>query len=309
MIDPDVQALLDAAVVSGGVPLVRDTVADTRAHYRRLALARQGPGYVPEEVAQVRDGTVAGPDGPVPVRVYTPLQDRGRVLVYLHGGGFVIGDLDTHDAVCRRVANAVGTVVASVDYRLGPEHRHPAAVRDALAVLAWAAAAYPDRVRAVGGDSAGASLAALASLAARGTAAAPAAQLLLYPATDPSMTQASVRENAEGYFLTGREMAWFWGHYVSGGPDDATLDLLGADVAGAPAAVVATAEFDPLRDEGDAYARVLAAAGVPVRHLPGPGLIHGYFAFLGAAAAADEQSAAVLAAFDELLVSVPAAGR
>jgi acetyl esterase len=301
VIDPQVQALVARLESAGGTPLVRESAAETRQHYRDLSLARRGPGFVPEEVADVVDETIEGPAGPLPLRTYTPTDDRGRVVTYLHGGGFVMGDLDTHDPVCRRVANGLGAVVVAVDYRLGPEHRHPAAVDDSTTAMEWVAAHHPGRVSGVAGDSAGATLAALAALATRGTPVEPAAQMLLYPATDPSQSRASVRANGEGYFLTAADLAWFFDQYVAGDPADGSLDLLAADVAGVAPAVVATAEFDPLRDEGDAYAERLRAAGVPVTHLPGPGLIHGYFGFLGLAEAADRQSAAVLAAFDALL--------
>lgn len=301
MLDPQVRAVLGALESTGGVPLVRGSAVETRAHYRELAMARRGPGFVPEEVAEVVDETIDGPGGPLAVRSYTPVDDRGRVVTYLHGGGWVMGDLDTHDPVCRRVANALGAVVVAVDYRLAPEHRHPAAVDDTTTAMAWVAARHPGRVRGVAGDSAGATLAAVGALATRGTPVEPAAQMLLYPATDPSGSSPSVLANGQGYFLTTADVVWFFDQFRAGGPADASLELLAADVAGAAPAVVATAEFDPLRDEGDAYAARLRAAGVPVEHLPGPGLIHGYFAFLGLVDAADRQSAAVLTAFDALL--------
>ncbi|MBV9923071.1 MAG: alpha/beta hydrolase [Pseudonocardia sp.] len=301
VIDPQVQALLNALESSGGVPLVRGSATETREHYRELSLARRGPGFVPEAVADVVDETIDGPAGPLPLRSYTPTDDRGRVVTYLHGGGWVMGDLDTHDPVCRRVANALGALVVAVDYRLGPEHRHPAAVDDVTTAMEWVAAQHPGRVRGVAGDSAGATLAAVGALATRGTPVEAVAQMLLYPATDPSQSRPSVRTNGEGYFLTAADVSWFYDHYLTGGPADASFDLLAADVAGAAPAVVATAEFDPLRDEGDAYAERLRAADVPVVHIPGPGLVHGYFGFLGVADAADRQSAAVLATFDALL--------
>jgi acetyl esterase len=174
-----------------------------------------------------------------------------------------------------------------------------------MAAVSWTAAAFPGRPHVVAGDSAGASLAGGAARRARDEGGpALAAQLLVYPATDPSMGMPSVRENGEGYFLTRADMAWFFEQYV---PDpsrraEPTLDLLHApDLAGLPPAVIATAEFDPLRDEGDAYAERLRSAGVTVRHVPGPGLIHGYFAFLGVVEEADKRSAAVLEALDQLL--------
>ncbi len=300
-LDPQLAEMLARVDAAGVMPLVRGTAQQTRERHRALMMARRGPEFVPETVAEVRDDSIPGGAGQLPVRVYVPAHDRGRVVTYLHGGGFVVGDLDTHDPVCRRVANALGAVVVSVGYRLGPEHRHPAAVDDTLAGLAWSRDTFPERVGGIAGDSAGATLAAIAALAARGTSDAPAAQLLLYPQTDPTLSQPSVQANGEGYLLTRTEIEALNGWYLSGTAADASLALLDADVAGAPAAVVATAQFDPLRDEGDAYAAQLAVAGVPVRHLPGPGLIHGWFALLGVAAAADAQAATVLSAFDELL--------
>lgn len=301
MLDPQFRTVLDALAAAGGVPLVRGSAQDSRDHYRALALSRRGPGFVPEPVAAVVERTVDGPAGPIPVRIYTPEQDRGRVVTYLHGGGWVLGDLDTHDPVCRRVANAVGAVVVAVDYRLAPEHPHPAPLDDATAASTWTAAQYPQRTLGVAGDSAGASLAAGVALRARDAGLPLAAQLLWYPATDPTMGSSSVAENGEGYFLTAKDMGWFYAQYVPGGTADPQVALVDADVAGVAPAVVATAEFDPLHDEGDAYAARLAAAGVTVRNVPGPGLIHGYAAFLGAVDAADVRAAEALGAFDALL--------
>jgi acetyl esterase len=304
-LDPQFRAVIDQLAATGAVPLIRATAEETRTHYRSLAMARRGADYRPEPVGDVSDRLIDGPAGPVPVRQYTPVEDRGRVITYFHGGGWVVGDLDTHDPVCRRVANAVGATVVAVDYRLAPEHPHPAPLDDAVAAVAWTAERYPGRPLVVGGDSAGASLAAGAALRARDeNGPALAAQLLVYPATDPRMEMPSIRENGEDYFLTRADMAWYYDQYL---PDaaqraDPVVDLLHApDLAGLPPAVVATAEFDPLRDEGDAYAERLRAAGVTVRHLPGPGLIHGYFAFLGVVAAADKRSRDVLDALDDLL--------
>jgi acetyl esterase len=297
--------VIDQLTAAGALPLVRASAQETRSHYRALALARRGDGYRPEPVGDVADHRVDGPAGPVPVRIYHPLEDRGRVVTYLHGGGWVVGDLDTHDPVCRRVANGVGATVVAVDYRLAPEHPHPAPLDDAMDALAWTADRYPGRPHVVAGDSAGASLAAGAALRAREeNGPALAAQLLVYPATDPHMGMPSIRANAEGFFLTRADMTWFYAQYLPdpAGRTEPVVDLLRApDLAGLPPAVVATAEFDPLRDEGDAYAGRLRAAGVAVRHVPGPGLVHGYFAFLGVVAAADARSRDVLDALDELL--------
>jgi acetyl esterase len=203
------------------------------------------------------------------------------------------------------ICDVVGAVVVSVDYRLAPEHPHPAGLRDATAALEWAIRRFPGRPAALAGDSAGASLAAGAALVARDDGVPLAAQLLWYPATDPTLSSRSMTDNADGYFLTRADMAWFYDQYApSDGPNgrgDPLLDLAHADVTGVAPAVVATAEFDPLRDEGDAYARRLRAAGVPVVHVPGPGLIHGYAAFIGMVDAADECGQQALSALAELL--------
>jgi acetyl esterase len=304
-LDPQFRTVLDQLTAGGALPLVRATGQETRSHYRSLAMARRGAGYSPEPVGEVADHLVDGPSGPVPVRVYTPAEDRGRVVTYLHGGGWVVGDLDTHDPVCRRVANSVGATLVAVDYRLAPEHPHPAPLADAMAALAWTADRYPGRPHVVAGDSAGASLAAGAALRARDeNGPALAAQLLVYPATDPRMGMPSIRENGEGFFLTHGDMAWFYDQYLPtpAGRAEPVIDLLRApELAGLPPAVVATAEFDPLRDEGNAYAERLRSAGVTVRHVTGPGLIHGYFAFLGVVTEADARSREVLGALDDLL--------
>jgi acetyl esterase len=284
-LDPQFRAVLDALP---DVPLTGGDALSARTRYKTLAMSRRGAGFVPEAVGEVEDTEAAG----VPVRIYTPVEDRGTALVYLHGGGWVVGDLDTHDPLCRRVANALGAVVVSVDYRLAPEHPYPAGLDDAEAVLRWTVARHPERRVGVGGDSAGATLAA--ELAQR-TPAGLVAQLLFYPATDPSMSAQSVRDNGSGYFLTAADMAWFHAQY---GPSP---DLAAADVAGVVPAVVATAEFDPLRDEGDAYAAHLAEAGVRVEHVPGPGLIHGYAAFLGVVDAADATARHALERFRSML--------
>ncbi|TCK22974.1 alpha/beta hydrolase [Pseudonocardia endophytica] len=305
-LDPAFRTVLDTLERADAVPLVRDGDAlATRAHYRELSMARRGPGFVPEEVADVADGEFpGGPDHHIPVRSYRPAEDTGAIVVYLHGGGWVVGDLDTHDPVCRRVANATGATVVSVDYSLAPEHPHPAALDDAEMVLRYLSASAYGRPIGVAGDSAGASLAAgLAVRAARGGGMRVDAQLLFYPATDPTGSHPSVAENGHGYFLTAADMAFFWEQYLPGGAGatDPDIALLGTDVRGVAPAVIATAEFDPLRDEGRAYADQLERAGVTVHRVEGPGLIHGFAAFLGVVDAADTVVASALAAFRDLL--------
>ncbi|MCE3553247.1 alpha/beta hydrolase [Pseudonocardia sp. RS11V-5] len=297
-LDPQFRTVLDTLATAGFAGLTGGDAPTVRERYRTLALSRRGPGFVPEPVAGVEDTTADD----VPVRVYTPAEDRGIAVVYLHGGGWVVGDLDTHDPLCRRVANALGAVVVSVDYRLAPEHPFPAGLDDAGTVLRWTLARHPDRPVGAAGDSAGASLAAGLALRARDAGLPLAGQLLFYPATDPAMTSQSVRDNGEGYFLTHADMAWFLAQYLPGGGTGVPeVDLLAADVAGVAPAVVATAEFDPLRDEGAAYAEHLAAAGVPVEHVPGPGLIHGYAAFLGVVDGADATTVRALGSFGRVL--------
>ncbi len=299
-IDPTFASMLESLDSAGALPLVRGSAVESRAHYRALSLSRRGPGFVPEQVASVVDDTA---DGPVPVRIYRPATDAGAVVLWLHGGGWVLGDLDTHDPLCRRVANALGAVVVSADYRLAPEHPHPAPLDDAQAALRAVASWFPDRPIGVAGDSAGASLAAGLALRARDGGPRVAAQLLFYPSTDPAQSQPSTAQNGTGYFLTAADMAWFYAQYLPGGSADPHVDLLHADVRGVAPAVVATAEFDPLRDEGLAYADLLQDAGVTVRRIPGPGLIHGYAAFLGVVDAAERAAAAALEGFGELLAA------
>lgn len=306
-LDPQFRTVLDRMAAMDVPPLSGASAAQARQNYKALALARRSGDYRPEAVAEVNDHQVDGPLGPVPVRVYRP-EDAGDqpVVTYLHGGGWVVGDLDTHDPVCRRVANQVGATVVAVDYRLAPEHPHPAPLEDVMAALRWTAATFPGRPHGVAGDSAGASLAAGAALrsASEPDGVALAAQLLAYPAVDPAMGFGSVQANGEGYFLTAAEMAWFWHQYVPTPEAAADLDvaLLHAVVPdGLAPAVVATAEFDPLHDEGVAYAAHLADAGVHVEHIEGDGLIHGFLAFLGVVDAADRCGADAMAAFARLL--------
>jgi acetyl esterase len=304
-LDPQFRTVLDTLQDNGMLPLVRDDDALlTRAHYQQLSMSRRGPGYLPEQVASATDQR--SPGG-VPVRIFEPLppnepdepdepdEPNASTIVYLHGGGWVVGNVGTHDPLCRRVANATGARVVSVDYRLAPEHPYPAALDDAEEVLRWQAAEHPGRPLGVAGDSAGASLSAGLAIRARDKQLPLTAQLLLYPAIDPAMSSPSIAENGEGYFLTQHCMEWFYRQYFPAGvPADAEADLARADVTGVVPAVVATAEFDPLRDEGAAYADRLKHAGVQVHYVPGPGLIHGFAGFLGVVDAADRHVLAIL---------------
>jgi acetyl esterase len=279
---PEYQALLAQLAAAEGPPFSQLSPAEGRAVYRVLR-----PINPDIAVADVRDLALPGPAGPIAARVYTP-PGKGPfpVLVNFHGGGWVIGDLDTADSVCRDLCRSVGCVVVSADYRLAPEHRYPAAVEDACAVTEWVAthadALHGNGTLAVGGESAGGNLAAVVSQWARDRGGPKLAlQLLLYPVTDCDMTRPSYGENGVGYLLETDTMHWFWDHYC---PDKARRSeplaspLRAASLAHLPPALVVTAEYDPLRDEGDAYARALVAAGNDVEHVRCPGLIHDFFA-------------------------------
>jgi acetyl esterase len=279
-IDPEVQIILDQLAAVGGPAITEQTVEQVRTMFEAMAALSADA----EPVAVVEDRTIPGPGGTIPIRVYRPAPGLLPALVYFHGGGWVIGGITTHDTTCRALANRVGCVVVSVDYRLAPEHPFPAAADDACAATVWVAEhardldVDPARI-AVGGDSAGGNLAAVVALMARDRHGPGLAfQLLVYPVTDCGLDTASYDANAEGYLLTRDAMRWFWNHYCPG--DDRmqpyASPLQAGDVAGLPPALVITAEFDPLRDEGEAYARRLADAGVAVDCRRYDGMIHGF---------------------------------
>ncbi|MFI6430206.1 alpha/beta hydrolase [Rhodococcus oryzae] len=280
-VDAEVAAILDA--LNAGFPKVETmTGAQARAAIRaRLVLPDQ-----PEQVAEVAERVLPGPGSDLPVRIYRPAVTSGEevpIVVFAHGGGFVFCDLDTHDGICRAMANGVGAVVVSVDYRLAPETRWPAAAEDVYAVVAWvaehAAELGGDAGRiVVAGDSAGGNLAAVTALIARERGGpALAAQLLLYPVIAADFETDSYREFATGFFNTRAAMQWYWDQYVAvEDRDHPHASPLRADLAGLPPAVVVTAGCDPLCSEGDAYADALAAEGVPVNHRRYDGAIHGF---------------------------------
>ena len=295
-VHPQVLTLLDALAQAGGPALHELPPAEARAMYKVLASMEQG-----EEVDRVDDRHIPGPDGDVLVRVYTPHAAVGEahgVLVWLHGGGWVIGDLDTADATCRALANRAGCVVVSVDYRLAPEHQAPAALDDCVAALVWTVENFEllgvDASKvAVGGDSAGGNLAALVCQRVRDEFGPDIDfQLLVYPVIDLTQSHPSMEENADGFFLTKDAMTWFVGHYLGAGdPKDASVSPLYADdLSGLPPALVITAEYDPLRDEGEAYAARLRDAGVPTDLVCYDGQIHG---FLSMASMLDDGKAAL----------------
>ncbi|MCU1399746.1 MAG: esterase [Acidimicrobiales bacterium] len=267
---------LIAAMAVFGKPIPECTVEEARA--QRAARPRPDP----EAVHEVRELDAGG----VPARLYRPSPSDGLgLLVYFHGGGWVIGDLESHDNVCRALANRSGHAVLSIDYRLAPEHPFPAGLGDAINATRWAHAnaadlgCDPDRL-AIGGDSAGGNFSAVVA----NLGAVPLRfQVLVYPVTDARCSSPSYSTNGEGYFLTRASMDWFVEHYLSGGSgaiDDPRVSPLLADDAALranPPTLVITAEFDPLRDEGDQYAARLAALGVPVSHVRFGGMFHGFF--------------------------------
>jgi len=275
-----------AVIARGG--LVPDGEA-TPARVRAAFAASWRPSPRPEPVESVVDRTVPGPAAEIPVRVYTPHGDGPfPVLVWYHGGGWVLGSLDENDATCRALCNAVGVVVVSVDYRLAPEHRYPAAVEDAYAALTWVAAhgaeIGADGRVAVGGESAGGNLAAVVSLMARDhDGPAISLQLLATPVTAPPSDRPSYVDYGQGHFLDRESMEWFFRQYPR---DPSDLDdpylapLAASHLGGLPPALVMTAEYDPLRDEAEEYAHRLLDAGVPVTLLRYEGQIHGFFALL-----------------------------
>jgi acetyl esterase len=282
-LDPEAKVFLDQLASAGGPALHELPVPEVR----QLMLDLMGTKGDREAVGSVSDRTIPGPSGPVPVRVYAAREEGPLpVLLYFHGGGWVGGDIESYDATCRAMTNAAGCVLVSVDYRLAPEHKFPAAPEDCFAALGWvranASTVGGDASRlAIGGDSAGGNLTAVVTQMSRDRGEPPAAlQLLVYPVTDRNFETASYRDNADGYLLTRDAMIWFWNHYLRKEADAASAlasPLRATDLRGLPPAFVLTAEFDPLRDEGEAYAARLHEAGVPVTLRRYSGMIHGFF--------------------------------
>jgi acetyl esterase len=275
--------MLDAAAAADLPPVETLPLEVTRAG--AIAFATSGAGEK-QPVADVDDRDLPGPAGEIPVRVYTP-DGEGPfpVVAYLHGGGWVFMGIETHDWICRRLANAAGAIVVSVEYRLAPEHPFPAPLDDCMAVVHWLAEAAADlggdpARLAVAGDSAGGNLAAAVTFASR-AADGPTvtAQALVYPVTDAACSTPSFVQNAEGYLLTASTMRWFWQQYLGedGDPDDGYASVLRhADLTDLPPTLVITAEFDPLRDEGEAFAEHLAAVGTRVQLRRFDGMVHGF---------------------------------
>jgi len=304
-LDPQVKQVMEQVAALGLPPADTLSPAEARANAK---LRPRSPG---PEVAKVEDRSIPGPDGDVPVRIYTPGGDGPfPILAWYHGGGWVVGDLDSADGTARNLCVGGQCVVVSVDYRLAPDTKFPGPAEDCWAATTWAvnnaSSINGDPARlAVGGDSAGGNLAAALSLMAadRGGPAI-ALQLLVYPVTDVNFNTVSYGENAEGYALTKTGMQWYWEHYLSKDEDAANpyaAPLQAKSLAGQPPALVITAEYDPLRDEGEAYAKRLQEAGVETTYTLYDGVIHGFFG-MGAVVdkgqqAVDQASAALRKAF------------
>jgi acetyl esterase len=284
-LDPHLAGVLQMIAAAGNKPTHESTPQEARAGYRAFTAGTLSPDRI-VPVAAVRPLQVDGAAGRLDARAYHPEgQGPFPTVAFFHGGGFVIGDLDTHDNMCRAICRGAQAVVVSVDYRLAPEHPFPAGVEDSVAATRWIAAHAGElggsAVVAVAGDSAGGNFAAVVAQRLRDDGVPLAAQLLIYPAVDHAEANyPSMEQNARGYFLEAETMAWFYRHYAGGHTDtrDVRLAPLQArSLAGLAPAMVVTAQFDPLRDAGLAYAAALQEAGVPSEHIPGPGMIHGFF--------------------------------
>jgi acetyl esterase len=288
VLDPDAAAVYTAFQEAGRPAYETLTAPEARAYYTQ---ARFATNPEPPELARVTPLAIPAPHGTIPARIYVPKDPRRHdglspALVFFHGGGWVIGDLDSHDVVCRQLAVEAALIVISVDYRLAPEHKFPAAADDAIAATKWVAANARelgiDAARlSIGGDSAGGNLAAVVALAARdGNGPAIAGQVLIYPAVDFAMTHGSHSEPETSVLLTHSVIRWFRDHYLNGAADVDDWRASPAraqNLGGLPPTYVLTAGADPLRDEGDEYAERLRQAGVPVATKHYPGQFHGFF--------------------------------
>jgi acetyl esterase/lipase len=299
---PALQTYLDAAATLDLPPLREQPLGELRENVIVFAEAGAGPA---QPVARVQDRELDTNAGRLWARCYAPRTDADPlpVLAYLHGGGWVFMGIDTHDRICRRLANATGALVVSIDYRLAPEHRFPAALDDCEAAVAWLVehagelGGDPSRL-AVAGDSAGGNLAAAVALRARVAGPPLAAQVLVYPVTDAGQDTGSYRDFATGYLLTAEDMAFFWECYLGpdGDPRDAfAAPLQAADLSGLPPALVLTGEYDPLRDEGEAYAHRLDGFDVPVELHRYEGVTHGFLGMDALVPAADDATARIAA--------------
>jgi acetyl esterase len=304
VLDPEIKPIVDLIEAAEGPPAHLVPLEQARAAHARESAMLSGPG---EEVAEVREVEIPGPGGPIPARVYRPLAERASALAlvaYFHGGGWVLGTLDAFDSVCRALANASGAVIASIDYRLAPEHPFPAGLDDARAAVRWLAAhaddlgADPARL-AIAGDSAGGNLAAVTARRLRDEGGPPLRfQALIYPVCDSALNTPSYRLNGSGFGLSAASMKRYWELYLDGadGTQPDASPLRAAELAGLPPAFVLTVRHDVLCDEGEAYARALEDAGVPVTLSRYDGAVHGFFRWLAKAELARRAVAEVGAA-------------
>jgi acetyl esterase len=287
-IDSEAAAYLKWAASFGLPPLADQGVQEARRQSRERVPLLAGE---PEPIDRIEDFRVPGPRGPIDCRIYAPRQDRPLpALLYMHGGGWVVGDLDSHDSTCRALAVRTGCLVLSVDYRLAPEHRFPAAVEDGWATLEWlhdnaaSIGVDPNRL-AVGGDSSGGNLAAVLARWSRDRGGPRiAAQVLIYPVIDFNLESPSYRAMGSGFGLTRDSMRWYWEQYLADPGDGASPDaspLRAGNLKDLAPALVITCAFDPLESEGSAYAAALSAAGVPVEHIHEKDMIHGYIRMAG----------------------------
>ncbi|WHZ13078.1 MAG: Esterase/lipase [Burkholderiaceae bacterium] len=308
-LDPHLAGVLQMMAAAGRKPTWEGTAQEARAGYLALSVGtRTTEQVVP--VGSVEDAAVDGAAGPCKARIYRP-GGTGPfpTVAFFHGGGFVIGDLDTHDNMCRDLCRGAQAVVVSVDYRLAPEHPFPAGIDDAIAATRWVMANAKvlggNDVVAIAGDSAGGNFSAVVAQQLRGGPRPLAAQFLIYPGVDQfGAGHASIEQNAKGYFLELETMKWFYRHYVgdwADASDPRLAPMQAANLAGLPPALIVTAEFDPLRDEGEAYARALNEAGSRAELIRGGGMIHGFFDMGRWSPAAQEIVQAAVKRFGELL--------
>ena len=303
-LDPQARAVMEQAAALGLPPAHTVTPQEARAN------AKSRPRAIGPDVGKVEDRNIPGPDFEIPIRIYTPKGEGPfPCLVWFHGGGWVVGDLDSADATARHLTLGAGCVVVSVDYRLAPETKFPGPVEDCYSATSWvfdnatSLRILSDKI-AVGGDSAGGNLATAVCLMRKDRGGPDLVmQLLVYPVTDWSFQTHSYADNADGYQLTKDTMIWYWDQYASHGGDadnPYAAPLKATDLSGLPAALVITAEFDPLRDEGEAYASRLRDSGVPTSCTRYPGMIHGFF---GMSAVLDKGKAAITEASEALMDS------
>lgn len=316
-LNPLVKGFLDQMAAVPGPKMWELAPAQAREMFG-VMMQLVGPKDVP--IGNVQNLTMPGPGGDIPLRNYTPVAAAKNALlptlIFFHGGGFVIGNLDTHDGLCRVFANEAGVRVIAVDYRLSPESKFPAAVEDAVAAMNWIEAnaenlGVDTKLLAVGGDSAGGALAAVVAQAAKGKGHPHIAfQLLLFPVTQLNAKTASMHKNAEGFFLELATLEWFYNHYGATDEVDKTdprmSPLLAKDFFGLAPAYIATAEFDPLHDDGAQYAEKLRATGVSVTHVDYPGMVHDFIFLHAVVPQAVEATKAAAAALKAALKSSPA---